>query len=180
MVSFSVVICIFKIKSNVKCSLFLVESSGPAVLDKLARRRWVWTLTSGTLMGLEEGRRFQLVRFLFCFPFSICSSSMIEVLVFTAASVQGLGSGNLISQRYDSRVLDDQWPKTRTYRSYGFLRKIQTQMSLLIHPVSNVFAVTGAGCSKCCTELVTIIVASDTSDGQVLQLLRQRTGEELR
>ena len=60
----------FGTKSKVSCSLFLGGSSGA--------------------LALEGGRRF-LVRFLFCFPFFIqishsCSSSVVTVLVFTAAS----------------------------------------------------------------------------------------------
>ena len=92
MVSFAVAISIFETKSNIGCSLFLGDSSGAAALDELARRRWCRTSTVGTLTGLEGGRRFQLVRFLFLFFFSIrishsCSPSVATVLVITAASV---------------------------------------------------------------------------------------------
>ena len=67
MVSLLWLFAFFETKSNVSCSLFLGDSSGTAALDKLARLRWGRTSTVGTLTGLEGGRRFQLVRFLFLF-----------------------------------------------------------------------------------------------------------------
>ena len=106
MVSFAVAICVFETKSNISCCLFLGDSSGAS--------------------ALEGGRHFQMVRFLFCFPFSIqishiCSSSVATVLAFTASSAA------------DERRHCAPWTKLRCgLRGRGARRPLSDDVSVLL------------------------------------------------